>query len=66
MNYTAKQLIAALVAEYEYLCHDNYDPHDQTTEEYRKDLEEYTLEDLVDETCTDEGYTLEEFMEVWG
>ena len=53
MNYTRAQLIDALVAEWEYLCHDDYDPEDQTPEEYREELQEYTLEQLIEETSTD-------------
>ena len=66
MNYTKAQLIDALVAEWEYLCHDDYDPEDQTPEEYREDLNEMTIEHLVEETSTGEGYTLDEFMENHG
>ena len=66
MNYTKAQLIDALVAEWEYLCHDDYDPEDQTPEEYREDLIEMTLDELVEETSTDEYYTLKEYMETWG
>ena len=66
MNYSKAQLINALVAEWEYLCHDDYDPEDQTPEEYREDLIEMSLEELVEETSTGEGYTLEEYMENWG
>ena len=66
MNYTRAQLINALVAEWEYLCHDDYDEDDQTPEEYREDLIEMTLDELVEETSTGEGYTLEEYMEHWG
>ena len=66
MNYTKAQLIDALVAEWEYLCHDDYDEDDQTPEEYREDLIEMTLDELVEETSTGEGYTLEEYMAHWG
>jgi hypothetical protein len=66
MNYTRAQLIDALVAEWEYLCHDDYDPEDQTPEEYREDLMEMTFDELVEETSTGEGYTLDEWMENWG
>ena len=66
MTYTREQLIDALVAEWEYLCHDDYDEDDQTPEEYREDLIEMTLDELVEETSTGEGYTLEEYMENWG
>ena len=32
MDYTKEQLIDALVHEWDYLCHDDYDPEDQTPE----------------------------------
>ena len=67
MNYTRADLINALCAEWDYLCHDDFDPeNDQTTEEYREDLQNYTLEELIEETSTGEGYTLDEWMENWG
>jgi len=68
MKYTKAQLIDALCAEWDYLCHDDFNPEeDQTTEEYREDLIEMTIEQLVEETDTDsEIYTLEQYMEHWG
>ena len=39
---------------------------DDTPEEYRLKLECYSDEDLIEETGTDEGYTLEEYMENFG
>jgi len=66
MNYTKEQLIDALVAEYDYLCHDDFDPDvDLTIEEYREMLKEMTFDELVKETSTDEEYTFDEFMENW-
>ena len=66
MNYTKEQLVDALVHEWEYLCHDDYDPQDPTPEEYRKEMEELTIEQLIEETDTGEDYTLDEFMECHG
>ena len=68
MNYTKAQLIDALCAEWDYLCHEDFDPEeDQTTEEYREDLIEMTIEELVEETDTDpEIYSLKQYMEHWG
>ena len=67
MNYTRADIINALVAEWEYLCHDDFDPdEDQTPEEYREDLNEMSLEELIEETSTGEEYTLDEWMENWG
>ena len=64
MNYTKEQLIDALVAEWDYLCHDDYDPDDLSPEEYRKEMQELTIEELIEETDTDgEGFTLDEYME---
>ena len=67
MNYTKEQLVDALVAEWEYLCHDDPDPDDLSPEEYRKMAEELTIEELIEETDTDdEGLTLSEYMEIYG
>tara|TARA_B100001142_G_scaffold18590_1_gene17235 strand:- start:523 stop:723 length:201 start_codon:yes stop_codon:yes gene_type:complete len=66
MDYTKEQLIDALVHEWDYLCHDDYDPEDQTPEEYRKDLEKLTVKELIEETSTGEYYTLDEFMDNHG
>ena len=64
MNYTKEQLVDALVHEWEYLCHDDYYPQDPTPEQYRKEMEELTIEELIKETDTGEGFTLEDFMDV--
>ena len=67
MNYTKEQLVNALVAEWEYLCHDDPDPDDLSPEEYRKMAEELTIEELIEETDTDdEGLTINEYMEIYG
>ena len=67
MNYTKAQLVDALVREWEYLCHDDYDPEDLTPEEYRKEMQELTIEELIEETDTDDiGLTLAEYMETYG
>ena len=67
MEYTKAQLVDALVAEWEYLCHDDYDPEDLTPEEYRKEMQELTIEELIEETDTDDiGLTLAEYMETYG
>jgi hypothetical protein len=64
MNYTKQQLIDALCHEWDYICHDDPDPDDDTPEEYRLKLECYSLDELIEETSTDEYYTLDEFMEI--
>ena len=66
MKYTKEQLIYALCREYDYLCHDDFDAEtDDTPEEYQLKLECFSLKDLLKETSTGEGYTLDEFMENW-
>jgi hypothetical protein len=66
MNYTKEQLIDALCAEYDYLCHDDFNPDtDPTLDEYRDDIEKLTVDELIEETSTDEHFTLDEFMERW-
>ena len=67
MIYTKEQLIKALCAEYDYLCHDDFNPDtDPTLDEYFELMEKMSFDELVEETCTDEHYTLDEFMERWG
>jgi hypothetical protein len=61
MNYTKEQLIDALVHEWENID-DEYEPEDDTPEEYRLKMECYSLEELIEETSTGEGYTLDDFM----
>ena len=64
MIYTKAQLIDALVREWEYLCHDDYDPDDLTPEQYRKEMQELTIEQLIEETDTDDdSLTLDDYME---
>ena len=66
MTYTREQLINALVNEYEYLCHDDFDPSvDLTTEEYRLKIECYNDEDLIAEASVDDIFTLDQFMRTY-
>ena len=63
MQYTRQQLIDALQHEYEYLCHDDYDPDvDVSPADYLEYLNSLSVEQLIDETDCDEHYTLEEYM----
>ena len=63
-DYSHEQLVDALVAEYEYYCHDSYDEvFDNDSDKYRTYLLPLTHKELVDETCTDEEeFTLSDFM----
>ena len=67
MILTKEQLIEALYNEYVFLCHDDFDPDvDPTPEEYLVMLKEMNYDELVEETQTDEEFTLMEYIEAWG
>ena len=66
MTPDKEQLIEALYREYEYLCHDDFDPdEDLTPEEYLEMLRKMSYDELVEEANVDEEYTLEEYLETW-
>ena len=51
-KYTREQLIAALNNEYEYLCHDNFDPEvDWPPAKMLESLQKQTIEQLRDEVA---------------
>jgi hypothetical protein len=63
ITYTREQLIDALSHEYDYLCHDDYDPdNDMSPDDYRVMLNSLSHDQLVSETTTDDIYTLDEFI----
>ena len=67
MIFTKEQLIEALYNEYVFLCHDDYDPDvDVSPETYLEGLKELTYDELVEEACVDEHFTLMEYVEAWG
>jgi len=62
-TYTREQLIDALCIEYDYLCHDDPDPdNDMSPSEYREYLDSLSFDQLIANTDTDDGYTLDEFI----
>jgi hypothetical protein len=66
MNPTKEKLIEALVNEYEFLCHDDFDPDvDPTPEEYLVMLQRMSIDELIEETSTDDNYSLTEYLEHW-
>ena len=66
MAYQKQQLIQALVKEYEYLCHDDFDPDvDPTPEQYLDSIKDLSYDELVEETQTDDIFTLDHFMEAY-
>ena len=66
MTISKEQLIDALYNEYLFLCHDDFDPdEDPTPEEYLEMLKEMSYDQLVEETQTDDIFTIDEFMRAW-
>ena len=66
MTISKEQLIDALYNEYVFLCHDDFDPdEDATPEEYLEMLKEMSYDQLVEETQTDDIFTIDEFMNAW-
>ena len=66
MNPTKEKLIEALVNEYSFLCHDDFDPdEDPTPKEYLEMIKKMSYDELVEETCTYEEFTLEQYLEAW-
>ena len=67
MTPTREQLIEALCREYEYLCHDDFDPdEDLTPEQYLEMVETLSYDELVSETGTDKEFTLEDYLATYG
>ena len=63
MKYTRDQLITALQHEYDYLIHEDFDPdNDMSLDEHLEYLNSLSVEQLIDETDTDDNYTLDEYM----
>ena len=66
MTYQKQQLIEALVKEYEYLCHDDFDPDvDPTPEQYLDSIKDLSYDELVEETQADDHFTLDEFIKAY-
>ena len=66
MTVSKEQLIDALYNEYLFLCHDDFDPdEDPTPEEYLEMLKEMSYDELIEETQTDDIFTIDEFMRAW-
>ena len=67
MSVSKEQLIDALYNEYVFLCHDDFEIGvDIEPEDYLTMLKDMTYDQLVEETDTDEIFTLVEYVEAWG
>ena len=65
-DYSHQQLVDALVSEYEWYIHDDYDEaFDNNPDKYRAHIQSMTHSQLINETATDDTYTIQEFMLNW-
>ena len=63
MKWTREQLISACQHEWEWLCHEDYNPEeDRTMEEHLEMLKGLTFEQLMLEAMVDNEKELDEFM----
>ena len=62
MTYTRDQLISALANEWEYLCHESPEDDDMSASDYLNYLNCLSDSELIEETDTGDGYTLDEYM----
>ena len=59
-------LISALYHEYQWLCHDDFNPDtDATPDEYLAMLQRMSDDELVVESSTDEHFTLDDYISTW-
>ena len=59
-------LISALYHEYQFLCHDDFDPAvDSTPDEYLAMLQQLTDDELITEASTDCDVSLDDFIRAW-
>ena len=66
VTYSHQQLVDALSAEYEFLCHDDFDPDvDMSPADYRADISTLSHSELVSRTDTDDIFTLSDFMSTY-
>ena len=61
-----QHLITALQHEYDFLCHDDFDPDvDMSQDEHLEYLNSLSIDQLIEETTTDDEYTLDDFIRDW-
>lgn len=64
--FTDNQIRQALINEWEFLIHDCAEEGDMTVEEFTEHVANLNRQQLIDEACVDEQFTLEEFIESYG
>ena len=62
MNHSRDQIIDALMSEFHSLSHDDFNHNEMNDVQYHSFLQSLSLEQLIDETSTDDVFTLDEFM----
>ncbi len=66
MTHNRSHLISALYHEYQFLCHDDFDPDtDPTPDEYLATLQRMSDDELITESSTDDTYTLDDYITHW-
>ena len=60
-KYSREQLIDALIAAYRHLKEEGDWDTDETEEQYLERISKSSMDVLIEETCTNEEFTLEEF-----
>ena len=67
MSVSKEQLIDALYNEYVFLCHDDFEIGvDIEPEDYLTMLKDMTYDELLEEACVDNEFSLDDYMEAWG
>ena len=61
IKYSKERLIDALIAAYRYNKEEGAWDTDETEEQYLERLTKSSMDELIEETCTDKEFTLEEF-----
>ena len=60
-EYSREQLIDALIAAYRHLKDEGDWDTDETEEQYLERLTQSSMDELIEETCTNDEFPLEEF-----
>tara|TARA_Y100000385_G_C12648137_1_gene448301 strand:- start:146 stop:352 length:207 start_codon:yes stop_codon:yes gene_type:complete len=64
-DISRNQLIDCLIAAYNGHKQEGVWDTNESEEEYLTRLKSYSIEQLIEETCTDEEFTMEEFLYAW-
>ena len=66
MTHNRSHLISALYHEYQWLCHDDFNPDtDATPDEYLAQLQRMSDDELRHESMTDSDAALDDYITTW-